>query len=240
MSANSDAIRSQAHAKSLFYRLMAMAFAHPDAETSELLSDGSLFQALNRNALQAFACAIANPGRRPKGEDAPRDSKDALEAQYIRLFQVGRRGRPIVSLNAGEYDSLSEGTNRPEFLLRFAGWYGHFGLAVNTEESNELPDHLSCQLEFMAHLCALEAQASSQELLIGYRRAQMDFLDRHLLRFIAILAEALHREGITTPYAALAMGLNLCTETHSDELTTSVPAQSIPPSQNDQLVQLWD
>ena len=63
-----------------------------------------------------------------------------------------------------------------EELGRF---YSFFGLG--RRERAELPDHLSVELEFMHYLTHLEAeQVQDAEELESVRRAQGDFLARHL------------------------------------------------------------
>ena len=67
-----------------------------------------------------------------------------------------------------------------EELGRF---YAFFGLGRS--ERAELPDHLSVELEFMHYLTHLEGeQAQDEDELASVRRAQADFLVRHLSRLI--------------------------------------------------------
>lgn len=67
-----------------------------------------------------------------------------------------------------------------EELMRF---YSFFGLA--REQRAETPDHLSVELEFMHYLTHLEGVAGDDdEQRRSVRRAQHDFLNRHLLRLV--------------------------------------------------------
>jgi len=67
-----------------------------------------------------------------------------------------------------------------EELGRF---YSFFGLGRS--ERAELPDHLSVELEFMHYLTHLEAEQAQDEVeRESVRRAQSDFLTRHLARLI--------------------------------------------------------
>lgn len=67
-----------------------------------------------------------------------------------------------------------------EELSRF---YGFFGLG--RRERSELPDHISVELEFMHFLTHLEAeQAEDEAERESLRRAQADFLTRHLSRLV--------------------------------------------------------
>lgn len=67
-----------------------------------------------------------------------------------------------------------------EELVRF---YEFFGL--RRSEQAELPDHLAVELEFMHLLTHLEARATgAPEQLASVRRAEHDFLNRHLARLM--------------------------------------------------------
>lgn len=181
--------------RSRLYQLLALGFAHPVEEFHGLLIDGSYGQALGATSTVAGSAV------------APRSlvlrSFAEYEAGYITLFQMGTRGKPMVSLNAGDYPTLNGDASRPEFLLRYADWYRHFGLRADTgEDANELPDHLVCQLEFLAWLSHLETQAAeNDEASHGYRRAQHDFIERHLEPFLSLLAENLQRQQQGDPVA---------------------------------------
>ena len=171
--------------RSRLFQLMALGFGHPLEEFHRVLVKGGYDHALLDAAAGAGVhwSTPADPGA---------DFTD-FEADYIRLFRVGRRGRPVVPLNAGDHEALAQGQGRPEFLLQYSDWYRHFGLKIDEDgETNELPDHLVCQLEFMAWLAHLEAGSGEKpSLQTGYRRAQRDFLLRHLLPFLETLVAAL-------------------------------------------------
>ena len=67
-----------------------------------------------------------------------------------------------------------------EELMRF---YEFFGLARG--EGAEMPDHLSVELEFMHYMTHLESLSSgSPDDIASIRRAQQDFLTRHLKRLM--------------------------------------------------------
>ena len=170
-------------ARAQCFQLFAIGFAHPVAELLPHLSGGEYQSALAATSAAAVGQGLASA--------YCNDSFTDFEAEYIRLFQVGRRGRPTVSLNGADYDHLLEGAGRPEFLLGYAQWYSHFGLKIAEEDANELPDHLVCQLEFLSWLAHLEQRAHGDvKQVSAYQRAQRDFLARHLCR----MAEALSVE----------------------------------------------
>jgi nitrate reductase assembly molybdenum cofactor insertion protein NarJ len=68
-----------------------------------------------------------------------------------------------------------------EEVVRF---YNHFGLTLS-ESPRELPDHVTTELEFLHFLAFREAQAIEQGAEPDpFRRAQRDFIARHLGRWI--------------------------------------------------------
>jgi DMSO reductase family type II enzyme chaperone len=175
--------------RSQLFQLLALGFTHPVAAFHRVLTDGSYSRAL----------VTAAAGADCSGHFAHQEMREFtdFEADYIHLFQMGKGGKPIVPLNAGDHDEIAQGQGRPEFLLEYSGWYRHFGLKVNADDNaNELPDHLACQLEFMAWLAHLEESAGDkQELMQGYQRAQRDFLERHMQPFLEVLTSQLRKRS---------------------------------------------
>jgi DMSO reductase family type II enzyme chaperone len=182
-------LASTARARSRLFQLMALGFAHPVEEFHQVLQEGGYSHAL------AAASATAQTGGHFVHSE--RQNFADFEARYIELFQVGHRGKPIVALNAGDHDETNPGDSRPDFLLEYAGWYRHFGLKTDeSADANELPDHLVCQLEFMAWLAHLEHKEDRDESLRqGYRRAQRDFMQRHLQPFLELLVIGLQQDN---------------------------------------------
>ncbi len=77
-----------------------------------------------------------------------------------------------------------------EEVMRF---YEFFGLSRG--EDAEMPDHLSVELEFMHFLTHLEDQVADRpEDLASVRRAQRDFVTRHLKRLTDGLTRSLKSE----------------------------------------------
>ncbi|MEO8249656.1 MAG: molecular chaperone TorD family protein, partial [Burkholderiales bacterium] len=180
----------RADAKGAIYRLAAVAFGHPLPEFQRALEDGSFHEAFN------------NAWQRITGRQWPRASAStdftALEAGYIDAFVHGRQGKPRVPLLAGEYEHLLGGKTRPAFMLNVRAFYSHFGLraATGDEGRPEEPDHLVDMLEFMAVLCHLEARALERRTdPSSYRRAQRDFLQRHLLPLMDAICQGVAAES---------------------------------------------
>jgi DMSO reductase family type II enzyme chaperone len=174
------------------FQLLALGFAHPAADRHRLMVAGDYTSALSEAGIAA---------------DLPPVNEDftEFEADYINLFQLGSRGRPVVSLNAADHSVMGGSENRPEFLLSYSSWYRHFGLrVVEGEGANELPDHLVCQLEFMCWLSHLVSVNTDSE---NYVLAQRDFMLRQLRPFLEALVLALESCGnnnVAPFYASLA------------------------------------
>jgi DMSO reductase family type II enzyme chaperone len=148
-------------------------------------------------AYRQFACAFDYPQAEfwdrleQAGSGPPIRSQEEREADYLAAFELGGTEPPV---------PLYEGLCRPadgregiiEDLLRF---YDFFGLRLR-QDNRDYPDHLVCELEFMAFLAAREAHAAESGLDAGpYRLAQRDFLQRHLGVWLPELAQRLSRSG---------------------------------------------
>ncbi len=225
-------LTDSAGARSRLFQLIALGFAHPVPEFHRVLADGSYLAALTSITAEAVTCDTMLPFTQCSFAD--------FEADYIYLFQMGRGGKPIIALTAGDHKELNKEQRRPEFLLQYTAWYKHFGLKINEDQgANELPDHLVCQLEFMSWLSHLEAAAEDNGALRrGYRNAQRDFLQRHLQPFLELLLSELQRAAerprsnpIHLALAALALEVTdtllrqlvaeLDTVIHNDSQTTT-------------------
>jgi DMSO reductase family type II enzyme chaperone len=173
------------NARSRLFQLTALGFTHPVPAFHSVLTDGSYTRAL----------AAAAVGVHSDSDFTHQEEREFVdfEADYIHLFQMGRGGKPMVPLTAGDHDEIAQGQGRPEFMLTYSSWYRHFGLKINTDDNaNELPDHLACQLEFMAWLAHLEeSNLDDLQLQQGYQRAQRDFLVKHLQPFLELLTSEL-------------------------------------------------
>ena len=116
---------------------------------------------------------------------------DELKREYSGLFEVGSDGPPVPireDLQTGQ----RSGTR--EELVRF---YRYFNYSL-TEKFAWAPDHLSVQLEFMHFLCFREA--SGDENTLSYQLAQVDFLQRHLLKWVPRLTANINSVSPTSTY----------------------------------------
>ncbi len=191
--------------RSQAWQLLALAFAHPVPELYEQLADGRFPEAFDR----ALACGYGDSIGLPRATTSFRE----FEAQYIALFDMGPKGRALVPLCAGGYESLLGGEGRPRLMLQYAGFYRHFGLRTHEGGvEQEMPDHLTCQLECLAWLGHLEGHALGRDdELRGYRQARHDFIVRLLEPQCRLLAPRLsatcEERGYDPLFAALGNAL---------------------------------
>ena len=178
----------RARAQSRLFQLLAFGFSHPKVENAQLMLGGG-YPALLREVTETLYGEAIDI-------NVADIEFDDFESQYIDLFQVGNAGRPAVCLHAGDYDTVSDGRSRPELLLEYSNWYKHFGLKVKQDdEANELPDHIVCQLEFLAWLAHLQVQALLRsEPESGYLLAQRDFIQRQMKPFFREFINSLVQE----------------------------------------------
>lgn len=166
----------------------------PDAGGLEAAARRSLMYQRLRSAFcypGAAAPSDGTLGLPPLGRDAG--------AEFLAAFDPGVSA-DACSLHEAEY-APEDRTALFEELLRF---YAFFGLA--REGTCELPDHLTVELEFLHFLTFLEYQAAQEGRPVdGLRRAQYDFLSRHLARLARGIAERCSSPD--AHYAALAAQL---------------------------------
>lgn len=116
---------------------------------------------------------------------------DTLKREYSSLFEIGSEGPPCPireDLQTGQ----RKGTR--EDLVRF---YGYFNYLLD-EKFAWAPDHLSVELEFMHFLCYREASAGDDAA--SYQLAQVDFSERHLVRWVPELVTGVTRAAPDSIY----------------------------------------
>ncbi len=175
-----------AAARSRAYALFTEALAYPDDELRETLVEGGLVIPL-QESLTTLSPRFALPDAQWQ---ALRDiaSTDELAVEHTRLFDVGASGPPC-PLYGGLY--AGDRMKTMEEAVRF---YNYFGLTLS-EEQRELPDHIATQLEFMHYLTYREVEALQAGVDPGaYRRAQRDFVGRHLGSWVPKLCQRLEKE----------------------------------------------
>ncbi len=160
--------------RSKFYQLLSLSYRFPDKLFSEGVKNGDFLEQLRMITSRLpfeFSSLDEDTFR---GEGIEQDLEEALGSEYIRLFDLGKKGHPPCPLYEGSYRSGRMGLM--EDLVRF---YNHFGLTPSREDW-EIPDHITTELEFIHYLSFKELLAiRSQQDPGPYIRAQRDFLSRH-------------------------------------------------------------
>lgn len=164
-----------AAARSYIYRLLAAAFSFPGEEFLEALRSGEWGSHLETLA-----------GHLPFGpvvDSAPPAPAPDLQEAYVSTFEVGP-GRPFCPLYEGSHRS-----GRMKLMEELVRFYEHFGLKT---QPGDHPDHVAAELEFMHYLAFKEAAAlAHSQPADDVRRAQRDFLGRHLCRWLPRLRNRL-------------------------------------------------
>jgi DMSO reductase family type II enzyme chaperone len=179
----------RAGARSRAYAAFAEIFEYPDEEYFEAVRSGTLAEAL-RAVLASVDPSLVEGGDGDwEALSNAGEGEDDLAVEFTRLFDVGASGPPC-PLYGGLY-----GGARMKTMEEAVRFYNHFGLTLS-ESPHELPDHLTTELEFLHFLAFREAQALEQGEDAGaYRRAQRDFLARHLGRWVPKLRAKMERES---------------------------------------------
>lgn len=183
-----------AAARSRLYQVLAGTFAFPDEEMWAAIRDGELARALADiiaglpYELGADALAGLETVEAPYVD---------FESEYIRLFDVGAAGPPC-PLYGGVY--AGDRMKSMEDATRF---FNFFGLRL-AQQIHELPDHITTELEFMHYLTFREAEVrGAQGDFESLLRAERDFLDRHLCRWVPLLAARLAKQETIPFFPAL-------------------------------------
>ena len=116
---------------------------------------------------------------------------EVLKRQYSGLFEVGSDGPPV-PIREDIQTGQRAGTR--EDLVRF---YDFFGYRL-AERFAWAPDHLSVELEFMHFLCYGEAAEDEPE---PYQFAQLDFAERHIVRWVPAFAVTVDKASGGSLYA---------------------------------------
>ena len=189
-----DSARDQALGRSYIYNWLAVAMQFPTSQSAAELFSQEAEIALPRLAIwisgETAGLANAMQGLVPL---LGAQTLDGLRTAHVRLF--GHTARGSVCPYETEFGQGGE-FQQPRQLGKVSGFYGAFGLTVRTDE-RERPDHVSCELEFMAFLARKEAYAlesGDAEMLGETRKAIRLFLRDHLGRFGRAFAYLLCKE----------------------------------------------
>ena len=157
-------------ARSAVYQVLGRLVSPPDVDHFEKAGDGRWAKELAEAAeLLPFAVDLSDPGL----------AGDVTIGQYQEAFQALFGSEP-----GGE--KLRAASNVGSGLDEVTRFYEYFGLGVT--EGGLAPDHLSTECDFLQFVTYKEAAAQSPRLQVSFRRAQLDFLDRHLRLWVPTLA----------------------------------------------------
>jgi TorA maturation chaperone TorD len=127
------------------------------------------------------------------GQHFPADIAAAgLEADYVRLFASGMSGA-LSPPTESYYRVPAKGGGIAEFVAELQRDYRSMGIA--SVGLAEAPDHISTELEVMAYLCDLEADAweTEQTQLVGdVLDLESRFLRRHLVVWLPLFQKRVH------------------------------------------------
>lgn len=155
-------------ARTAVYQTLGRIFLPPDDEYWDLARDGRWAKELDAaGTLLTFPFA-------PAEQPVPDGNRVVLDAEYQRLF--------VDAIQAGAW--FDDASHTHDEVVRF---YEYFGL--KTGEGARPVDHLVTECDFMQYLTYKEAAAPSDRLRGSYRRAQLDFVGRHLSVWLPRLAE---------------------------------------------------
>lgn len=175
-----------AAARSRIYQLFQVAFSFPDSAFYEGVSQG-------RWQDEVMSNLAALPYSVPAPEDGLRrvpTAHDEFQVEYNRLFEIGIMGGPPCPLYGGHYEK-----DRMRVMEEVVRFYNFFRLRL-FQDKRILPDHITVELDFMAHLARREAAALQQQRdAESYWRAERDFLERHLAKWVPVLHQKLARQN---------------------------------------------
>jgi TorA maturation chaperone TorD len=169
-------IKEQARADA--YRLLAACFCQPE---KDLFLDEEVFSGLTENMRQLYPAAAEEAARMQT--DFSNIEQEELLVEYAHLF-VGPHELVAPPYGSVYLDGQGEvmGPSTRE-VMRI---YQEEGLALD-EGFNDLPDHITAELEFLYYLIVCEIKAlQSGDALEAVRliEKQRDFLDKYVLKWV--------------------------------------------------------
>ena len=173
----------RAAARSELYLLFSDSFHVPDEEFTEDVRSGKFSEWL-RDAIERLAYPLD-----------VEDSVEMLHAQvdykefnseFMRLFEVGLMA-PACSLHESQYI-----VGQTTIFKELVSFYNFFDLSA--AEAKELPDHLRIELDFMHFLTFKQVERMHSGMDPGsFVRAERDFLQRHLGRWVPLLHQKVEK-----------------------------------------------
>lgn len=182
------------------YRFFASLYLYPDQELLESLKQGAQ-ELLNSHPLwenhafdEKLNTLITILGQ------INLDQRKPIVDEYNRLFLV----KPLTPPYETTYIKRP-GQSEGILAAEISGLYGQAGLVVSPE-TNELPDHIAIELEFMSFLCEKELKAAQEDDDNGVnaaRQEQQNFISQHLALWFPKFAKKALEEGNDTFYKSI-------------------------------------
>ena len=187
--------------KAALYELLAKSFLFTSREVADALVSGDYGEALAE--LVAANGLPASEGERAAGEldrYRGRDGDEVLHAlrrEYTRLY-IGTRG-PLIAPFAGTWDALEKGRKPLLFVgkesMEIERCMRRCGIA-HAGKSNDPLDHIGSMLEFLMHLCTLEAGLVDPPANLHVpESAYRDFYGGHFIGFAHAFGEKTMEES---------------------------------------------
>lgn len=136
-----------------------------------------------------------------------------LASEYMRLFELPVDGQPC-PLYGGVYAS-----SRREVMEELLRYYHFFGLTTQGAADGDLPDSIPTLLEFLQFLAFRESLCDDMTQTLAARAAQKDLLERHLTRWVPVIASQLQQRNPLSFYADTVDLLNKFTAGELQALT---------------------
>jgi DMSO reductase family type II enzyme chaperone len=167
---------------SRLYILLSTGFHYPTPKLFETFQNGEF--------LDEITCNLSSiPALMAKNAHLVKEAKDAVEGMALAEFEMNftrtfDTGAPVPP--CPPYEGHYCEKPRSVVLLEVSEFYNCFGLSMSQEKGKrEFPDHISAELEFLHFLTYNEIIATGDgKKLSGYRMAQKDFLERHLMQWV--------------------------------------------------------
>ncbi len=178
---------SETTARSAVYQVLASFFGPVDTEHYDRASRGGWAEEIEKAATLLPYAIDTGP--------------EGLSTEMTLEEYAAERAR-VFSDPSEEDHLLREATyaSEPDAVIpQVTREYDYFGLSTSTSGSRP-PDHLVTECDFMQYLCFREAATSSDRLRASYRRAQREFLDRHLGTWASLVAVSVSQRSPKDPF----------------------------------------
>jgi DMSO reductase family type II enzyme chaperone len=198
---SSDTLRRNcAQNRQMIYRILASLFLYPTEErVADLLTAGQELLGLSDywGEMELSDLGPLLGLLRALGEQVTASTQE-LEEQYVALFSAKPKAPPYESVYTDP-----EGFQRGWIAVKLERDYADAGLALS-DTIKEQPDHIAVEMEFMSHLCQIEAQGETAELICAVREKQRRFLEVHLGKWLFEFSGRVREQARESFYAQVA------------------------------------